>query len=277
MPENLEHTAPFRIRNALLTITRCWPHMLPTVKATSAGTIGRRGDPRRLLVHEHIMETRRRTLLNLSGWALVVAEERDLRPTEPCVRPVRVIAVKRNRWVYETICGCRKALGRRTEPRHRLDASDAVALGMFLKRHADWLADHEAAEDALTELEESARYCQRIAEPMQAVKFAGVCDVCGDDLMGNGKTARCQGCEAVVDGATQQERVRAAVADRLMTKRELLDLSPLVGKRLHSFQFDRWVKAGKIAQHTTNTEGLPMYPVSDFLGLLVPEQQQEAS
>ena len=239
-PEPVEATAPFRIRNALLTITRCWPHMLPTAPAaTITGTIGRHATGSRPPVAAHVLDARSQALSRLAGWTLVVLDDRGLNA--------------------------------------RVDGHDALAMAKLLKTHADWLADHEASEDVLSELEDSARRCQAIAEPHAALKFAGSCDVCGGDLMSDGRIARCRGCKQVVDGETQVERVRAAVRDRLMTAAELITLSPQVGKRLHRFQFDRWVKAGKIASHATNLDGKPMYPVSDFLTLLIPEVRQEAS
>lgn len=239
-PPDVEHSPAFRIRNALLTITRCWPQMLPTApKATISGTIGRHSSESQPPVPLHVLDARRITLEYLRSWALVVIDDRNLHP--------------------------------------KLDGNDADGMARLLKAHADWLAEHEAAGDVLAQLEDCARKCQGIAEPFAALKFAGVCDVCAGDLMGDGKTARCKGCKQVVDGETQAESIRAAVRDRLMTAQELVTLSPQVGKRLHRFQFDRWVRAGKIGSHATNVDGKPMYPVSEFLLLLIPEVRQEAS
>lgn len=239
-PADVEHTTAFRLRNALLTITRCWPLMLPDgPAATTAGTIGRHATGSRPPIPVHVLDARSEALSRLNGWTRVVLEERGLHAS--------------------------------------VDGGDAHAMGKLLKAHADWLADHPAADDVLAELEDSARRCQGIAEPFAALKFAGVCDVCAGDLMGDGKTARCKGCHQVTDAAYQEGRIQEAVRGRLMTAQELVTLSPQLGKRLHRFQFDRWVRAGKIGSHTSNVDGKPMYPVSEFLALLIPEVRQEAS
>ncbi len=230
MTENLEHTTPFRLRNALLTITRCWPHMLPTVKATSTGTIGRHATSSRPPVPAHILDVRAEALSRLNGWTRIVLEERDLNT--------------------------------------RLDGGNALAMGTFLKAHADWLADHPASEDVLDELEDSARRCQSVAEPHAALKFAGTCDVCGDDLMSNGRTARCQGCEVVVDGDTQKERIRERVKDRLWTQAAIVALSPNRGCGLRADQVSRWVKRKDLIAHGVNRQGLATYSAEDVCRLI---------
>lgn len=239
-PPDVEHSTAFRIRNALLTITRCWPHMLPDgPNAASAGTIGRHASESRPPVPLGVLDVRRVALEYLGSWSLVVIDDRDL------------------------TCS--------------IDGKNAPQMANLLSTHADWLAEHEAAEDALAELEDTARRCQSIAEPHAALKFAGTCDVCGDDLMGDGRTARCKGCKQVVDAETQRLKVADAVRDRLLTAAEIVTLSPSLGHRVGHTQVNRWAARGLLAHRGVNPRGQALYSAAEVCDLIQQRFGQQES
>lgn len=103
----------------------------------------------RMPVSADVLDARDLCCSRLAGWALLVLEERDLR--------------------YAA-----------------LHASDAVGLARFLVVHADWLAGHEAAKDALEEIASSSRDLKDLDEPRQRDWLPiGECPVIvGDDPCG---------------------------------------------------------------------------------------------
>lgn len=213
------------IRTALATITACWDLMLPDAPtATTAGTIGRHATTSTLPVPAHILDVRAQTLARMSGWVGVVIADRRLRTS--------------------------------------VDRHDVHAMADLLATHADWLAAHDAAGDAAAELGHSARKCRAVADPA-ALRFAGVCQICGADLMGDGKVATCRQCKAVVDGQTQQATVAAAVRTRLLTAQEIVDLSPSLGHRLTHTQVHRWVARGQLVSKGTGPTGRALYSAAD--------------
>lgn len=113
-----------------------------------------------------VLSLRRETVDTLTSWALLVAEERDLRPDIKCARP-RDVPPSIQGPACATCdhdscqqarpylaCGCSRDPGRRLPDSgaHRLNAEDVPALISFLSTHAAWLAGHVAALDAIAEL-----------------------------------------------------------------------------------------------------------------------------
>jgi hypothetical protein len=81
---------------------------------------------------------RRETIDALTSWALLVAEERDLRPG--------------------------------------LAAADVPELVTFLSTHAEWLAGHEAGGDAVAELERLAARLEQVAKQSRPARVrVGAC------------------------------------------------------------------------------------------------------
>lgn len=215
-----------RILDALHTITTVWDDMLPTgPAAVSTGTIGRHATGSRPPVPAHVLDVRALTLSVLSSWSLAVIDDLDLHPT--------------------------------------LDGQNAHQLAQWLTTHVGHLAAHEASSDVVDELEDAARKCLGVAQPRAEQRFAGVCDVCAGDLYGDHHKVRCKQCAQVVDGATQQERVRDAVRDRLLTAQEIVDLSPNLGHRLRPDQVSRMVSRGLLVAKGQNQQGRALYSAED--------------
>lgn len=121
-----------KIASALREIRTAWPHMLdPKSTAPSNGAHG--GDPARPPVSAHSLSIRRDTDACLTSWALMVAEERDLRTG--------------------------------------LRAGDVPSVAGFLLIHADWLGDHEAGEAAADEMNGWAGKCTDIVESNRTRRY----------------------------------------------------------------------------------------------------------
>ena len=147
-----------RITEALVTIRREWPAMMPVGPAAvrlsmggtggSAGVVGDNSAPwRDDLGRPHwrtdhaegagdvdpttrLLSLRREVAEILNGWCRVVVED----------RPVTTALPK--------------------------DGMDVLALTVFLERHAAWMAEHEAAYDCADEVANLARQVEGVASPM---------------------------------------------------------------------------------------------------------------
>ena len=128
-----------RITDALVTIRREWPHMLPTgpppvrtgtgqsarITADDHATTGADIDPGTRLV-----SLRREVVDTLNGWTRVVMEDRPVTKALPDVR-------------------------------------SAGGMCVFLERHAQWMSGHEAAEDMAGEVEALARSVKAVTQPQR--------------------------------------------------------------------------------------------------------------
>ena len=146
-----------RITQALVTIRREWPAMMPKGptaarpsmggSGTAAGIVGDSstpwlddlGRPHWRTDHARgggdvdpttrLLSLRREVVEVLNGWCRVVIEDRPVTKALPS------------------------------------DGMDALALAIFLERHAAWMAEHEAALDCADEVEHLARQVEGVASP----------------------------------------------------------------------------------------------------------------
>ena len=146
-----------RITQALVTIRREWPAMMPKGPAAvrpsmggsgaAAGIVGDSstpwlddlGRPHWRTDHARggadvdpttrLLSLRREVVEVLNGWCRVVIEDRPVTKALPS------------------------------------DGMDAIALAVFLERHASWMAEHEAALDCADEVEHLARQVEGVASP----------------------------------------------------------------------------------------------------------------
>lgn len=190
-----------RITEALVTIRREWPAMMPVGPAAvrlsmggtggAAGVVGDNSTPwqddlgRPHWRTDHakgggdvdpttrLLSLRREVAEVLNSWSRVVVEDRPV--TEP---PIRCDGLVREpitlRWPQrgpvpidrtEVVCHC----GRRTPlidgHLHWLDGGNVPDLCAFLERHAAWMAEHEAAHDCAEEVADLARQVEGVASP----------------------------------------------------------------------------------------------------------------
>jgi hypothetical protein len=114
------------------TIRTAWPHMLEP-KSTAPSNGAPNGEQARPPVSAHVLSIRRETDACLTSWALLVAEERDLRTN--------------------------------------LQAGDVPSVAGFLLIHADWLGDHEAGQAASDEIYRWAGKCTDVVESNRTRRY----------------------------------------------------------------------------------------------------------
>lgn len=128
-----------RITDALVTIRREWPHMMPVgapprspggaastrITADDHADSGADIDPATRLV-----SLRREVVDCLNGWSRVVMEDRPVTKALP-------------------------------------DGHSAVSMTEFLQRHAQWMSGHEAAEDVSDEVADLARKVKAHTQPQR--------------------------------------------------------------------------------------------------------------
>ena len=112
--------------HSLDLIAEHWPHMLDAYSTPSRGGIS--GSLDEVTALDRIVSERDDATVILNGWCRVIMEDRPVSHGLP----------------------------------HGQDVSGMVT---FLRRHALWLSEHEAAEDARDELAEVGRKCKLIAQP----------------------------------------------------------------------------------------------------------------
>lgn len=141
------------IRTALYAIIDNWAASLDGPRP--GAPVGARPAPAsRPALAVTVIDDRLQTTQRLSGWALVVAEDRDLHPG--------------------------------------LDAGDTLGLARFLVTHAAWLAGHEAGGDARAELKDSAAKIVTLATGSTVRRFRiGACPE--HDTSEAGERVPCQG------------------------------------------------------------------------------------
>ena len=134
-----QHTEQ-RITEALATIRREWPHMLPTT--APAQRIGRGSKTARTTADDHahtetdidphtrLVSLRRHVVDVLNGWSRVVMEDRPVTKALP-------------------------------------DGSSATSMATFLATHAQWMSGHDAAHDMADETEQLARQVLATTQPQQ--------------------------------------------------------------------------------------------------------------
>lgn len=263
------HSIEDALRRACFTLASSWGLMLPNGPRTqTAGIIGRSGeriDP----VSPYLLGLRRVIAEQLAGWVLVIAEERDLRPTWRCPSW---------RWSLRKggsarLCACGEAPGHPlVEGRHRLSALDVVRMARFVDTHAEWLAAHEAGQDAADELTASAEKVSSVIEPPGAREFVGRCSVCQGDLRArDGAAALCRECGTIVDTATYRDQAVRQAEDRLMTAAEIVRLAPRMWDHpVTHVHLSRWATRREIVPHahTFGPDPRPMYRVGDVRDLV---------
>lgn len=129
-----------RITQALVTIRREWPHMMPVGAPGRAP--GGPGQAARITADDHskattdidpatrLVSLRREVVDCLNGWSRVVMEDRPVTKALP-------------------------------------DGRSAVSMGTFLERHAQWMSGHRAAEDMADEVATLARKVKAFTQPQR--------------------------------------------------------------------------------------------------------------
>lgn len=128
-------TTEQRIRRALRTITETWPAMISHLAVKPVGPQVRTPPASVPPIPVHTLSTRRDVLATLAAWTKLVLDETHGKHKKP---------------IYK---------------------HDAHTMCTYLTKWADHLAAHQAAGDAVTELEKAAQQCDTIARDIRRRRF----------------------------------------------------------------------------------------------------------
>jgi len=223
------------IRRALHDIERHYDDTLEPVRRAPGSHVKVSKEPP-LPISAHVLDVRAMCCSRLASWSLLVIEERDLH----------------------------------TE---RLSGLDVPAMCDLLHRHADWLGEHEAADDVVTELESSARDLAGITTPHRKEWMSlGTCPLV---IEKDGEPTGCTGtiraypeCDPYCDGCgteavvTWWERMQFPDAElsRLLTAHELvLFVHKQFGRVIAEVTIRQWVRQNVITKAGTDDKGRSLY------------------
>ena len=164
MSHDAEHAR--RIRRALADIRAAWPDMLPVLARAPIGPAVSTVPASKPPVNIGALSARRYVCERLASWVLLVLTDTEDKPVSP------------------------------------IDGTDAPGMCAYLDHWADFLAAHDAAEDAVEELEDDARRCEAIAQGLRKRRFeVGQC--IAHDTSDLGERIPCEG-RIVADLSTGQ-------------------------------------------------------------------------
>jgi hypothetical protein len=139
-------------------------------------------------------------------------------------------------------------------------------------RHGHWTAADEAT--ALAFADEAARLraaVLRVVAPGGPPRWIGPCPEagCAGELhMREGRTSsRCPACGHEVDEQAWRVALRAAFADRLMTRRELVSALLVLGEQVKSGTVDKWVQRRRLVPVIADPE---LFRFADVVELAAP-------
>lgn len=224
-----------QILRALADIGKHYDDTLEPVRRAPGSHVKASKEPP-LPISAHVLDVRAMTCSRLAGWSLMVIDERDLH----------------------------------TE---HLSGTDVRAMCDLLRRHADWLSEHEAAADVVAELEGSARDLTGIAAPHRKDWMSlGICPLFverdGEPVGCTGTIRAYPDCDPYCDGCgtkavvTWWERMQFPDAElsRLLTAPELvLFVHKQFGRVIVEATIRQWVRQNVIAKAGTDDKGRSLY------------------
>ena len=225
-----------RILKALGSILMCWEDTLEPVRRAPGGhaTVAAFAP---LPVSAHILDVRAQTRARMAGACRMVIDERDLH----------------------------------TE---HLSGFDVIAMADLIDRHAEWLAQHQAAAVVVSELEASASELRAISAPHRKEwQSLGTCpltiEVEGEHVGCTGTIRAypdadpyCDGCrvEAVVAWWEREQFPEMGVMHRLVTAPELITfIHQQIGRRVAAVTIRQWLNKGIIESPSKDSAGRNLY------------------
>ena len=229
------YTRAEQIRKALKDITGHWAACLQPVRRGAGSRVQTSGAPP-LPISANVLDARAMCLSRMAGWCRVVMDDRDLHT--------------------EGVSGL-----------------DVHAMADLLTRHADWLGNHEAAEDVVTELEASAKDLRGIAVPHRRewmslgtcpleVEAEGLSTPClGTIRAYEHRNPYCDNCGVAAE-VSWWERLQFPDAElsRLVTAPDLVRfVHAEFGRRVQEATIRQWLGRGLIASAGHDDKGRTLY------------------
>ena len=225
-----------RIRKALGSIVKHWDATLEPVRRAPGSHVKTSREPP-LPISADVLDKRAMCCSRMAGWCLVVIEDRDLH----------------------------------TE---HLSGLDVFAMADLLKRHCDFLGEHQAVADVVAELEASARDIAGLSAPRRREWMSlGTCPLVGEvegeptPCLGTIRAypdadPYCDGC-GIVAVVSWWERMQFPEMDelsRLATARELVAfIHKQFGQRVQEPTIRKWVERGWITVAGCDDKGRTLY------------------
>lgn len=199
----------------------------------------------------------------LVGWARLVSEERPSRRAMTRRGKPLVWLDRQQRWEHldHTPLTCR-------------DTSSSIA--DWLMHHVQWLAHHDAAADAYSEIVGAVNNIRRTIDIAPDTRYIGPCYSvidnveCPDTLWGieGSETATCKTCGTVWDA---RARTLEALAHADKVAQDAIDLSrsfALRGIALEARRIKVWATRKHVAAVGTSRRGYPTYIVAHVARLI---------
>ena len=163
--------------------------------------------------------------------------------------------------------------------------STITGLSRYLLREADWLGQHTAAADAVTEITAAVAGLRRVAYRQAPERhYRGPCTetwrpdpqdlaeaCCVADLhaIGDLTTITCTQCGSRHNSADRRQWLLEQAADKLYTQTELAALLRITVERAPSRStLAHWVRKGRLLAHTVTPDGRALYLMGDALQLV---------
>ena len=225
-----------QIRKALTGITDHYDASLEPVRRGPGSHVKASKEPP-MPISAHVLDVRAMTRARLSGWCLVVMQDREL------------------------------------HPKGGISGLDVWGMVGFLDTHSDWLGSHEAGDVALDEFETSARELTHIAAPKARDWMSlGTCplifEVAGEPTPCMGTVRAYSDCDPYCDGCGTEAVVswweRAMFNDpeltRLVTATELvLIVHKEFGKVIKTPTIRKWVERNIIEAAGQDEQGRTLF------------------
>lgn len=153
-----------------------------------------------------------------------------------------------------------------------------IAAARFLTGHLDWLRHRNATDiqECFADIAAAARVVAGIADRgRNPGRYAGPCGtekdgkVCGQDVIARhgSNVGKCQTCGAMYDVDEQQAWMRSEIEDYLARPVEIAGILLRLGFPIGYSTIAAYAAKGKIAAHSTDEDGKPLYRIGDVMTL----------
>jgi hypothetical protein len=159
-------------------------------------------------------------------------------------------------------------------------APSNVGLIGYLIRHIAWMRQRAEAVELFRDVRQVRHGAMQVIDRPPEQLYAGPCDACGEDLYCQPGAAlvRCRttDCRSAYDVQQRREWLLAAAEDYLATALMISRAVTSLGMPVTYDRIRKWASRDRIAAHSVDRDGRPLYRVGDVLAILQADLVRQA-